>query len=148
MSDPVFDYATDAADADDAAILDPEQAMGLDAEEELADGWSPPDTPTAVDEVGTTLAEQRAGETLTEREMRSHPESWRDPEVDPEVTDRLRDDAGDGILDEEKDLVADVARGDSQGLTAEEAAVHRIGGDDPLLAEAELIAEDEGSTNG
>ncbi len=72
--DGVFDYDS-ADDRDDDGILDPELSLGEDAEDELADGWTAPDEASGVDEYGTTVDEQRAGESLDDRELRSVPET-------------------------------------------------------------------------
>lgn len=148
VSDAMFEYGTDDRDVDD--ILDTEQAMGLDAEEELEDGYSPPDEPSGVEEFGTTIEEQMAGESLADREMRSHPDGWIDPGVDTDRTDRLVDSQEGGLVDVEADLIArEIARElEGEGdLTAEEAAIHRIDPDPGLERDPGAVATDEGSTN-
>lgn len=142
--DAIFEYGSD--DRDDDGILDPEQAMGIDAEEELADGYSPPDEPSAVDEYGTTVDEQRTGERLDDRELRSHAEDWRDPDVDVSRSDRLVDTQGGRLVDSEADLVAREVEGDDD-LSAEESAIHRIDPDPALDRDPGTLAVDEGSTN-
>jgi hypothetical protein len=142
--DAVFEYGRD--DRDDDGILDPEQAMGIEAEEILADGYSPPDEPGGVDEYGTTVAEQRAGESLVDRELRTRPESWVDPEVDPTRAHRLVDTDEGRLVDTEPDLVARELAGDDD-LAAEEAAIHRIDPDPVLDTDPATPAVDEGSTN-
>jgi hypothetical protein len=99
--------------------LDPalpaKEATG-DAQEGLV---LPGDEPRAVDEYGTTAEEQRRGEDLDGRLVREEPD--RD-EPDRRRSGRLIED-GDGLTDQEKDEVAEEARDDTQGLSAEEAAV-------------------------
>lgn len=101
--DGIFDYGG-VDDRDDDGILDPELSLGEDAEDELADGWTAPDAAQGLDEYGNTVAEQRAGESLDDRELRSLP------------------DLGAGVADDRDDL------------PAEEAAIHRIDPQvDPLV---------------
>ncbi|MGF1660913.1 MAG: DUF5709 domain-containing protein [Kineosporiaceae bacterium] len=143
-SDAVFEYGRD--DRDDDGILDPEQAMGDDSEDVLADGWSPPDEPGGVDEYGTTVTEQRTGERLDDRELRTLPETWSDPDTDPVRADRLVDTDDGSTLDTEADLVAREAAGDDD-LSPEEAAIHRIDPDPSLETDPGAVAVDEGATN-
>jgi Family of unknown function (DUF5709) len=145
-SDAVFEYGRD--DRDDDGILDPEQSMGTQSEEVLAGGWSPPDDPSGVDEYGTTVDEQRAGERLDDRELRTLPETWSDPETDglPTRVDRLVDTDDGAPLDTEADLVAREAAGDDD-LSAEEAAIHRIDPDPSYDTDPGAVAVDEGATN-
>ncbi|MGF1661717.1 MAG: hypothetical protein ACFCVG_04485 [Kineosporiaceae bacterium] len=154
VSDAMFEYGSDDRDVD--GILDPEQAMGLDAEEELEDGYSPPDEPTGVEEFGTTVEEQMTGESLADREMRSHPDGWIDPGLDTDRADRLVDSQEGGPVDTEADLVArevvarEVVARELEGegdLTAEEAAIHRIDPEPGLERDPGTVATDEGSTN-
>jgi hypothetical protein len=144
VSDAVFEYGRD--DRDDDGILDPEQSLGIESEEVLADGWSPPDDPSGVDEYGTTVDEQRAGERLDDRELRTLPETWSDPDTDPARADRLVDTDDGALLDTEADLVAREATGDDD-LAAEEAAIHRIDPDPSFDADPGVAAVDEGATN-
>lgn len=160
VSDAMFEYGSDDRDVD--GILDPEQAMGLDAEEELEDGYSPPEEPSGVEEFGTTVDEQMTGESLADREMRTHPDGWTDPDVDSARAGRLVDSQEGGPTDTEADLIArevprDVARdiardiarepGGEGDLTAEEAAIHRIDPEPGLERDLGAVATDEGSTN-
>lgn len=77
------------------------------------------DHPRAATAHGTTAEEQREGEPLGDRLEEE------EPDVDPGE----RRDAGrlverdSGLTDHEKDEVADMAASDSEGMTAEEAAV-------------------------
>jgi hypothetical protein len=143
--DAIFEYGSD--DRDDDGIRDPEQAMGLDAEDELADGYSPPDEPSGVDEFGTTVEEQMTGESLADRELRTQAEEWADPDTDLSRSDRLVDTQDGSLADTEADLVAREAVGDDD-LSAEEAAIHRIDPDPALDRDPGTPALDEGSTNG
>ncbi|HET9654512.1 MAG TPA: DUF5709 domain-containing protein [Kineosporiaceae bacterium] len=84
----------DAREADEA--IDTDVAFGdRGTDEELDRSYSPPERPRALDAYGTTLAEQRAGETLDQRlaqeepdpalevgppDMRDPPPDMRDPE--------------------------------------------------------------------
>jgi hypothetical protein len=85
----------------------------------------PRDEPTAVDDYGTTAAEQRDGEPLDER-LRQE-ERDRERAVRP-TAGRLVEE-GSGLVDVEKDEVADQAPDDADGASAEEAAVRIV--DDP-----------------
>jgi hypothetical protein len=143
-SDAIFEYGRD--DRDDDGILDPEQSLGIESEEVLAEGWSPPDDPSGIDEYGTTVDEQRAGEGLDDRELRTLPEAWSDPDADPTRADRLVDTEDGAPLDTEADLVAREAAGDG-GFSAEEAAIHRIDPDPAFDAGPGAVALDEGATN-
>ncbi|MGF1647932.1 MAG: DUF5709 domain-containing protein [Kineosporiaceae bacterium] len=140
--DAVFEYGRD--DRDDDGVLDLEQAMGAEAEALLADGWSPPDGPSGVDEHGTTVDEQRAGERLDDRELRTLPEAWSDPDADPVPVHRLVDLDEGGPVDTEADLVAREAVGDGD-LSAEEAAIHRIDPDPGYDSDRGTV--DDGATN-
>jgi hypothetical protein len=144
--DAVFDYDDDLRDDD--GIVDAELAFGTDAEDLLTDGYSPPDAASAVDEHGTAWSEQRDRETIVDRELRTHPESWAEPEVDQNAVGPLADSDDGHLVDTEADLIArEVAGGASADLAAEEAAIHRI---DPLPDDDGAlgsVAVDEGSTN-
>ena len=132
---------------------DPEEASGvLDAQDTLEDlggvedgldtGWSPADRPWAVDDWGTTEAEESAGESLDGRLARELPQIQDDdgdglgdaPDTDGELIDdevgsvragRLVADGG-GWDDLEPELYAIDAGIDSAAASAEEAAVHVV----------------------
>jgi hypothetical protein len=97
--------------------LDPalpsKEATG-DAQEGLV---LPRDEPRAADDHGTTAEEQREGEELGGRLDREEPEG---EEADRRQAGRLIEE---GLDDHEKDEVAEEAREDTEGLSAEEAAV-------------------------
>ncbi len=68
---------------------------------------------------GTTASEQREGEPVGERLGEEEPEA---ESGEREDAGRLVED-GRGLRDTEKDVVADAAEDDTEGMTAEEAAV-------------------------
>ena len=133
---------------------DPEEASGLlEAEDTLEDsrgvrdvldtGWSPPDRPWAVDDWGTTEAEELAGESLDGRLARELPDrldddgdglgdlSGSDGELlDDEVGDvragRLVDANDGGTSDTDDELWARDEGIDGAAASAEEAAVHVV----------------------
>jgi len=79
----------------------------------------PRDQPVAVDDHGTTAAEQREGESLEERLAEEEPN--RVSATHREQAGRLAEDDPAG-RDSEKDLVGDEVD-DTEGLTAEEGAM-------------------------
>ena len=133
---------------------DPEEASGLlEAEDTLEDargvrdvldtGWSPPERPWAVDDWGTTEAEESAGESLDGRLARELPDRLDDDGdglgdladsdgelVDDEVGDvragRLIDANDGGTGDTDDEMWARDAGIDGAAASAEEAAVHVI----------------------
>jgi hypothetical protein len=142
MGDDV--YQPDGSEIrEDAGPLEPEDTLvdrGL--EDVLDEGYSPPERPLAVEDLGTTADEQRVGESLDERLRRELPDdqpsdgdglgdsSDSDGElVDDEVGDRRS-----GRLvapDEGAHSRADGVSGDDIGFdggaaSAEEAAVHVV----------------------
>ena len=96
-----------------------------------------PQRPQGAFEHGTTVREQREGESLEDRLAREHPDTA--PIPDPTATPLEADGPGGGGIDEEKDLVAerpltephldDSAHPDA-GTPAEEAAVRMEDSDD------------------
>ena len=92
------------------------------------DALEAPDEPRAAEGTGTTAEEQREGAPLDERLAEEEPE--REPGVRA-GTGRLIDES-DGVVDREKDEVADEAEADREGASAEEEAI-RIE-DDPAGA--------------
>jgi hypothetical protein len=120
-------------DPDDAAALDedgiPDLAGPLAQKAATGDpqeGVPPPsDRPVSFD-WGVTEAEADVGEPLSVRVSHERPDFGEGAEVladDDQIV--LLDDAGDGIEDREKDLVADVST-DEPSLSAEEAALHIV----------------------
>jgi hypothetical protein len=133
---------------------DPEEASGLlEAEDTLEDsrgvrdvldtGWSPPERPWAVDDWGTTEAEESAGEGLDGRLARELPDGAPDDGDDLGDTsdtdgELLDDEVGDaragrlvasglgGTEDTDDELYAQDAGIDGAAASAEEAAVHVV----------------------
>ena len=139
---------------------DPEEASGLlEAEDTLEDsrgvrdvldtGWSPPERPWAVDDWGTTEAEELAGEGLDGRLARELPDRTDDEgdglgdscDTDGELLDDevggarsgrlLASDQG-GLPDIDDELYAVDIGIDGGGASAEEAAVHLVAEDGSL----------------
>jgi len=120
-------------DPDDAAALDedgiPDLAGPLDQKAATGDpqeGVPPPsDRPVSFD-WGVTEAEADVGEPLSVRVSHERPDFGEGAEVLADADQIvLLDDAGDGIEDREKDLVADAST-DEPSLSAEEAALHVV----------------------
>ena len=133
---------------------DPEEATGvLEAEDTLEDsggvrdvldtGWSPPERPWAVNDWGTTEAEEEAGESLDGRLARELPDQLDDEGdglgdasdtdgelLDDEVGDRragrLVDADDGGTTDTDNELYARDEGIDGAAASAEEAAVHVV----------------------
>jgi len=140
---------------DDEDQLQPEDTLDDRGIEDLLDeGYSPPERPRGVDAFGTTLAEQRQGESIEQRLAHEEPDpanAFEDPLADP---DNVGGDDPDAIAAEddflgggevggrrsgrlrareqgaddeaESDMVADDVGIDGGGSSAEEAAVHII----------------------
>ena len=140
---------------DDEDQLQPEDTLDDRGTEDLLDeGYSPPERPRGVDAFGTTLAEQRQGETIEQRLAHEEPDpstAFEDPLAesdkvggdDPDAIEVEDDFLGDeevggrrsGRLmapeegareDTESELVAEDMGIDGGGSSAEEAAVHII----------------------
>jgi len=120
----------------------------------LDEGYSPPERPRGVDAFGTTLAEQRQGESIEERFRHEEPDpanAFEDPLAesdmvggdDPDAIAAEDDFLGDGEVgarrsgrlkapdegapeDTESDMVADDVGIDGGGSSAEEAAMHIV----------------------
>jgi hypothetical protein len=133
---------------------DPEEASGLlEAEDTLENpggvrdvldtGWSPPERAWAVDDWGTTEAEESAGEGLDGRLARELPDGTDDDGdglgdssdsdgelLDDEVGDlragRLVASGGGGSEDTDSELYAQDEGIDGAAASAEEAAVHIV----------------------
>lgn len=130
---------------------DPEEATGLlEASDTLDDdgdvldrGWSPPERAWAVDDWGTTEAEEEAGESLDGRLARELPDGVHDDGdglgdasdtdgelLDDEVGDvragRLVDADDGGTTDSDEQLYARDQGIDGAAASAEEAAVHLV----------------------
>jgi hypothetical protein len=139
-------YGTDGTDPEEASgVLEPEDSLeGSPGVRDVLDtGWSPAERPWAVDDWGTTEAEEAAGESLDGRLARELPDGVDDEGdglgdssdtdgelLDDEVGDvragRLvdADDGEDGDSDDE--LWARDEGIDGAAASAEEAAVHIV----------------------
>jgi hypothetical protein len=176
MSQPTEDQFEAAERAVDDQF-DPDQPLDLDqvlgddeVDDALDTSWSPPERPLAVDEYGTTAAEQEEGETLDQRLAREVPDPNLAADLAPDAEDEdgvpVDDPLGDGEVgdrragrlvapdqglaeDREKDLVATDVGIDAGAAGAEEAAMHVV--EDPEGNEpgdlddlaAELAAEED-----
>ncbi len=138
MSETIFEPGPDDQSNDRAIDID--QAFGESGVDALAaTSYSPPERPLALDEYGTTLAEQRDGESLEQRASREVP----DPTLEVDLVDDVLDDGevgdaragrlvdtddGFGVdtFDSEKDLVGRDVGVDDGAASAEEAAMHVI----------------------
>jgi hypothetical protein len=89
---------------------------------------NPPDRPVASTDFGTTIAEERDGESLDGRLARELPDNTLDSPgvIDEGLTGRLVDTDEGAYGDTEKDVVAYDAGPDGGGASAEEAAMHVV----------------------
>jgi hypothetical protein len=141
---------TDGNDGLEASLrLEGEDVLGDDSSDDVLDvGYAPQDRPWAVDDWGTTAAEQDAGESLDGRLARELPDAGapddgdglgdvvgtdgelRDDEVGDERAGRLRDrddlEGTGGSADDEPELVGWDAGYGGGAASAEEAAVHVV----------------------
>lgn len=118
----------------------------------LDEGYSPPERPRGVDAFGTTLAEQRQGESIEQRRVHEEPDPANgfedplaemvggdDPDTVAEMDEYLKDgEVGDrrsgrlvapdeGVSeDTESEMFAEDAGIDVGGSSAEEAAIHIV----------------------
>jgi hypothetical protein len=109
----------------------------------LDTGWSPAERPWAVDDWGTTEAEESAGESLDGRLARELPDGspdegdglgdssdtdgeLLDDEVGDERAGRLVDSNDGGATDDDEELWAQDQGIDGAAASAEEAAVHIV----------------------
>ena len=140
-------YGTDGTDPEEASgVLEPEDTLEdtHGVRDVLDTGWSPPEKPWAVDDWGTTEAEEASGESLDGRLARELPDQLDDDGdglgdasdtdgelLDEEVGDRRAGrlvDANDGgITDTDDEMWARDEGIDGAAASAEEAAVHVIG---------------------
>lgn len=140
-------YGTDGTDPEEASgVLEPEDTLdGARGVRDVLDtGWSPAERPWAVDDWGTTEAEESAGESLGGRLAREIPEFDGDGDgdglgdasdtdgelLDDEVGDaragRLVDSGDGGTEDADDELFARDEGIDGAAASAEEAAVHIV----------------------
>ena len=136
-------YGTDGTDPEEASgVLEPEDT--LDGPAGVLDtGWSPAERPWAVDDWGTTEAEESAGESLDGRLARELPDGLPDEgdglgdssdtdgellddEVGDERAGRLVDSNDGGATDDDDELWAQDEGIDGAAASAEEAAVHIV----------------------
>jgi hypothetical protein len=139
-------YGTDGTDPEEASgVLEPEDTLdGTRGVRDVLDtGWSPVERPWAVDDWGTTGAEESAGESLAGRLARELPDGVADDgdglgdtsDTDGELLDdevgnqragRLVDSADGGTSDTDDELFARDVGIDGAAASAEEAAVHVV----------------------
>jgi nitroreductase len=117
--------------SDDAGPLESKDTLNNRGVEPLDEGYSPPERPLAVDEWGTTAAEQRRGETLERRLAR---------EV-PEQTDLEGDEIGDMIGAEGEPMEEEVGGPRAGRLVAPDEGAHSD-------TDAQLFARDVGIDSG
>jgi len=139
-------YGTDGTDPEEASgVLEPEDTLDGPAGvgDVLDTGWSPAERPWAVDDWGTTEAEESAGESLDGRLARELPDGspdegdglgdssdtdgeLLDDEVGDERAGRLVDSNDGGATDDDEELWAQDQGIDGAAASAEEAAVHIV----------------------
>lgn len=138
-------YQPDGASGvqDDAGVLDPEDTLLDRGADPLAEGYSPPERPMAVESWGTTAAEQHGGEPLSVRLSHELPDVTAadgdgigdlpsgegeplDGEVGDERTGRLVG-LSEGVRgDTESEMLGTDVGIDGSAASAEEAAMHTI----------------------
>jgi hypothetical protein len=138
MSDGVYEPVNDSEN--DGDVVDLDQVLGDDEVDDALDtAWSPPERPRELDAFGTTVAEQRQGETLDQRLAQEEPDPNLAADLDDEEDEFIDDgEVGDvraGRLvdpdegfgeDAEKDLVGEDVGIDAGAASAEEAAMHVV----------------------
>lgn len=142
MGDEVYQPQGDEV-VEDAGPLESEETLNDRGVEPLDEGYSPPERPLAVDEWGTTAAEQHRGETLDRRLARETPEEAapggddigdvaggegepRDDEVGGSDAGRLVAPDEGAHPDTDAELLATDVGINSGARTAEEAAMHIV----------------------
>ena len=135
-------YGTDGTDPEEASgVLEPEDTLDGTAgvRDVLDTGWSPPEKPWAVNDWGTTEAEEEAGESLDGRLARELPDSAEDEGDDLGDTS---DTDGELLDDEVGDVRAGrlVDSGDGQGEDTDDELYARDEGIDGAAASAEEAA--------
>jgi hypothetical protein len=145
--DPNDEIYDPSSELEDDGVLEAADSLEGDAGDEPLDpGIIPPDRWSAGERYGTTLAEERAGESLDQLLAEEEPDIDAYAEDSPageKADERLSDgdiaDPRAGRLvaedegahpDEEPDLVAGDVGIDAAAATAEEAAVHVVDGED------------------
>ena len=163
MSESVFER--DDYEHTDDGIGSPEDELPESPSDPMLEqGYSPPERPRGLDAFGTTLSEERAGESLDQRLAQEEPdpamevdrdEGSADPgsaaddaagdeggwaedadEVGDARAGRLVEPDAGGGPDRESDLIASDVGIDGAGASAEEAAMHVVG-----LAEADAALD-------
>jgi Family of unknown function (DUF5709) len=140
MTDDPADYANGVdADLEDDGVLDPADTLeGNLSDDDVDQALDAPDRWSAGERYGTTLDEERAGESLDQQLAQEEPDIDADAYADAGSSSSYQVDLEAGPLvtddddvrgDEEPDLVAHAAGEPSGGGSAEEAAVHVV--DDP-----------------
>jgi hypothetical protein len=139
-------YGTDGTDPEEASgVLEPEDTLEdpHGVRDVLDTGWSPAERPWAVNDWGTTEAEESAGESLDGRLARELPDGAADEGdglgdasdtdgelLDDEVGDvragRIVDSGDGGTTDDDEELWAQDEGIDGAAASAEEAAVHIV----------------------
>jgi Family of unknown function (DUF5709) len=130
--DDTYDSSADLEDADleDDGTLDASDTLeGDPGDDPLDQGIVPPDRWSAGEGFGTTLAEERAGESLDQLLAEEEPEPDPFGDLDDELeaeprSGRLVADNEGAHPDAEPDLVAHDVGIDAGAASAEEAAVH------------------------
>jgi hypothetical protein len=124
---------------EDDGLLDPEDSL-IDRDS-LDEGYSPPEKPYAVDDWGTTAAEEAEGEPIELRLSRELPDGEPDrgdglgdsSDTDGELLD---DEVGDTragrLADDGDELFSEDVGIDGGAASAEEAAVHLVDEDEQL----------------
>jgi hypothetical protein len=154
MGDDV--YQPDGSEIqEDTGPLEPEDTLDdRGIPEVLDEGYSPPERPFGVDEIGTTAAEQQAGETLDERLPRERPDieaaaddglgdstdtdgELIDPEAGGMRSGRLVA-PDEGVRGREDGMVGEDVGIDGGAASAEEAAVH-------VVSDTEWPSQDDGT---
>ncbi|MGO9078673.1 MAG: DUF5709 domain-containing protein [Streptosporangiaceae bacterium] len=127
----------DENDVEDDGVLDASDTLeGDPGDDPLDQGIVPPDRWSAGEGFGTTLAEERAGESLDQLLAEEEPDPdpyaqarlraegrWSDYDQEPRAGRLVAEDEG-AHQDSEPDLVARDVGIDGGAATAEEAAVH------------------------
>ncbi|MFF3908902.1 DUF5709 domain-containing protein [Streptomyces sp. NPDC001848] len=143
MGDEVYQPQQDEDVVEDMSPLESPDSLENRVVEPMEEGYSPPEKPLAVNDVGTTAAEQRDGESLDERLAREVPEDTavagdgigdlpggegepRDDEVGGADAGRLVAPDEGTREDTDAEAVANDVGFDSGARTAEEAAVHVV----------------------
>ncbi|MET9887473.1 DUF5709 domain-containing protein [Streptomyces sp. NPDC006430] len=141
-TEPHGDEVYQPSGAEDPAQAQPDMENALDEpglDETLDTGYSPPERPLAVTDYGTTVDEQRAGETLDQRLAREVPDSGADgstwdvaaegagdaPQAGPVRAGRLASAEETGPVRHISVVARDVGV-NGGAASAEEAAVHLI----------------------